>query len=501
MISPNSQTTPGMPIVPGMPFVELIGVSKNFGPAMALSDATLTLPAARMVSILGHNGAGKSTLIRILAGLLHPSAGQIRLAGHGVALGRFGPNQARQLGIRCVFQELSLCNALTVAENMRIVHPSLRGLGWRRRSAALIRQTLDRVFPGHDIQPDQTVGRLSLARRQMVEIARAVATVEAPPRLVILDEPTSSLDATAANQLMTFTRTLRGEGTSCVFISHRLHEVLNYTDEIVVMRDGRVVETLVMTASVSESLLVERMGNVGVSTTVAASGTSARPRSATVVEETKAQARKPGFRAMKGEVIGLAGLAGQGQRELLLRILDASRGAANGISVQGRAAYVAGDRQGEGVFPLWGVARNLSINALDRISRAGLIDLGRERALVETWRQNLAIRTAGLNSSIRSLSGGNQQKVLIARAFADEPDLVLFDDPTRGVDFGTKAELYALVQRMAAAGRTFIWYTTETAELSNCDRIYVLRGAEITDEMSREALTEERVISASFTRS
>ncbi|MCB8878044.1 sugar ABC transporter ATP-binding protein [Acidisoma silvae] len=494
-IFPNTPAAQPPPAI-----VDMIGVSKHFGAVKALNDATLSIAQGRMISILGHNGAGKSTLIRILAGLMKPSSGQVSVPVRSRDSEPFGPRQARAVGIRCVFQELSLCDGLTVYENTKIIHPKLRGIGWQNKSRSLIRAALDDIFPGHDIDANQLVGRLSIGRRQMVEIARAFTVTDAPIRLVILDEPTSSLDVTAADQLMKFTRLIRDRGMSCLFISHRLREVLEYTDDIVVMQDGRIVDNLPMSSAVSESILVEKMGSVENKIPDAADTVASDKKRGDRVVDIVANGASKSLHATKGEVIGLAGLAGQGQRELLLQVLAASRRTMPGHKVIGRASYVAGDRQGEGVFPLWTVADNLSIGALLRVSRAGVINLSRERALVARWCADLSIRTPRAKHPIRALSGGNQQKVLIARALADDPDIVLFDDPMRGVDFNTKAELYGLVRRMANAGCTFLWYTTEIAELSNCDRVYVLRSGMVTDEITRDALTEERVISASFDR-
>ncbi|WP_158813716.1 sugar ABC transporter ATP-binding protein [Methylocapsa sp. S129] len=482
---------------PAEAFVELAGVGKQFGAVRALSDVDLRITAGRMTSVLGHNGAGKSTLIRIIAGLVKPSAGRVRIAGD--AEDKLSPRHALSLGIRCVFQELSLCDSLTVYENTRVLHPNLTGRRWRNRSRALIQQSLDTIFPGHDIDVNELVGRLSIGRRQMIEIARAFTVTDVPVRLVILDEPTSALDAKAANQLMQFTRRVRQEGCSCLFVSHRLREILDYTDDIVVMRDGRVTDTIVMGPNVSASILVEKMGAVHDEAPLQAGSPTRKADGRSVVDITGSNGSIP-FRATKGEIVGLSGLAGQGQRELLLQVLSATQRLDSHCKVTGKAAYVAGDRQSEGLFPLWTVAENLSIGSLSKVCRLGVISLRRERTLAERWRAALSIRAPRVAYPIRLLSGGNQQKVLVARAFASEPDVVLFDDPMRGVDVNTKTELYGQVRRLADSGCTFLWYTTEIAELWNCDRVYILRNGRITEEIPRHALSEERVISASFER-
>lgn len=475
-------------------FVELRGLSRRFGAVQALAGADLTIPAGRMVSVVGHNGAGKSTLMQVLAGTLPADSGSVMVGGQDVSAG-YDVRRAHALGIRCVFQELSLCPNLRVFENARIMHHALRGFGWRRRARRLIRDMLDEVFPGHAIDPDRPVGELPIGERQMVETARAFTETDVPPRLVILDEPTSSLDARAAEQLLQFTRTARACGIACIFISHRLAEVLAHTDEVAVMRDGKVVGGG-SAEGLSEEHLVEMMGMVRAETpAVAATGGRAGGQATERVRDTT---RATPLTVQAGEVVGLAGLAGHGQRELLLNVFAASHHHVSGVSVRGSVAYVSGDRQSEGVFPLWSVAENVAVGSLPQLGRFGLISLSAESHLATDWQKQLAIRTPDMDNPITGLSGGNQQKALVARAFAAGADIVLFDDPLRGVDVGTKGEFYGHVRRQAEAGRTFLWYTTENAELANCDRVYVFYQGRITDVIARADLTEERVIRSSF---
>ena len=250
---------------------------------------------------------------------------------------------------------------------------------------------------------------------------------------------------------------------------------------------------------ISEDAIVEKMGSV-TSAIAPRSLDELQKRGARElrVRASRSRGQEILFHLDAGEVVGLSGLAGQGQREVLLDVLSAARARNADMQVNGTVVYVTGDRQGEGVFPLWSLLENLSAGSLDRLARFGVISLRRELELAETWRRRLAIRTASVFQPIRALSGGNQQKVLIARAFAAEPDIVLFNDPTRGVDIGTRRELYERVRERAAAGCAFLWYTTETAELANCDRVYVLRQGHFVDEVARRDLTEERIIRSSF---
>ncbi len=476
------------------PFVRLAGIRKNFGAVQALAGVDLSIPAGRMVSVVGHNGAGKSTLMQVLAGTLAADAGEIGIGGVERQAG-YDVHVAQALGIRCVFQELSLCPNLSVVENTRVVHPGLGGFGWRRRCRALIVEALDAIFPGHNIDPDRTAGELAIGQRQMVETARAFTEAGTKVRLVILDEPTASLDADAASHLLRFTEAARAKGIALVFISHRLPEILGHADEVVVMRDGEVAGGGAA-RDFTEERLVELMGVVREA--ASEGGRTETSVGALRVEETGAAGRRLPLRLHAGEIVGLGGLAGHGQRAVLQAVFAAAHGRDGHWRVRGSVAYVSGDRQSEGVFPLWSVGLNTTVSRLRALAHAGIISLRSERTLAEEWRRRLEIRTPGIDRPITSLSGGNQQKVLLARALASAADTILFDDPLRGVDVGTKRELYRHVAEAARAGKAFLWHTTENIELENCDRIYVFHRGTITDEIPRAELSEERLIRASF---
>jgi len=476
--------------------VRLDGVEKSFGAVRALSSVSMELAKGTCLGLVGHNGAGKSTFMNILAGTLSASAGSISIDGVDVT-SRYDVSAASRLGIRCVFQELSLCPNLSVAENARIMHPSLRGARWRSRASALIAAQLDAIFPGHGIEPDAIVGNLSIARRQMVEVARAFSATDRPARVVILDEPTSSLDALLAGQLLAFVRRFVANGGAVILISHLLNEILSTTDRVVVMRDGRIVADRPV-SGFSRNSLVESMGSM-----VGAEVSEGTRRSTPDAERkiTAAPAAQQDGRsivAARGEIVGLAGLGGHGQTEMLIRMFEAARTTAPGVAVSGKAAMVAGDRQTDGVFPLWSIEKNTTIASLRRFLRRGLIDRQAEARMAEEWKERMAIRTPDTKNPILSLSGGNQQKVLFARALGSDADIILMDDPMRGVDFGTKQEVYAMVRREVEAGRTFLWYTTEMDELKHCDRVYVFRNGRIVAELEKGEITEERVLQSSF---
>ncbi|PCK88344.1 ABC transporter ATP-binding protein [Rhizobium sophoriradicis] len=462
----------------------------SFGAVRALDGVTLRVMPGECVGLVGHNGAGKSTIVSVINGGLTPHEGSV--ASDGERLERYGINAARGRGVRCVFQELSLCPNLSIVENTRIMHRHLGGFGWRRRAAKIIERSLDAVFPGHGIDSGRVVGDLSIAERQMVEISMAFSDAGIAPRLVILDEPTSSLDASLARQMLDHVRRFVAAGGSVILISHILHEILETADRIIVMKDGRVVAER-PAQEFDHHGLVKAMG------TVAKEETGDRPpraQSEAALVLSHQTAGRP-FTARKGEIIGLAGLAGHGQTELLLALHAAQSG--NWLPERDPlVTFVAGDRRLNGVFELWSILRNFSIASLGDLSRRGVIVPDEEQTKGNDWKRRIEIRTPDMANPILSLSGGNQQKVLFARALATHAPVVLMDDPMRGVDVGTKQEVYAIIREEASRGRTFIWYSTEMDEVRLCDRVYVFREGRITAELAGDAVSEANIIAASF---
>ncbi len=482
----------------GKLLVKLEGVEKSFGAVRALDGVSLEIAEGECVGLVGHNGAGKSTLMHVLIGGVAPDAGRIAIGGAEQT--RYGAGEARALGVRCVFQELSLCPNLTVAENARVFHRALRGFGWRRRAGRLILAKLDEIFPGHGVAAGDLVENLSIGRRQMVEIARAFTVTDQPARLVVLDEPTSSLDEHTAGQLLAYIRRAVAQGQACALISHILGEVLSATDRIVVMRDGKVV-VADNAAAFDRQRLIGAMGGVEAR---AARGEAERraegaaPAPVAVRIRPERQPNNEDLVARVGEIVGLAGLAGHGQTDLLLAAFDAAGRRRPEAEINAPVALVAGDRQSDGVFPHWSIAENIGVRSFKQLKSGLLLSPKRERAFAETWKARIKIRTPDVGANILSLSGGNQQKALFARALGSNARIVLMDDPMRGVDYGTKLEVYDLIRQEAMRGRAFLWYTTETEELKNCDRIYIFRNGVIVAHLTREELTEERVLHSSF---
>lgn len=467
----------------GTPIVALTDAEKHFGPVRALDGVSLSITPGECIGLVGHNGAGKSTLVNLVNGGLAPTGGSVDFPASGAT-------RALDAGVRSVFQELSLCPNLTVAENLRISHAGLKGIGWRKVARAEISESLDRVFPNHGIDPDITVDQLSIAERQMVEIAIGFAPRGADARLVILDEPTSSLDAGIARQLLAHIRAFCEDGGSVVLISHMLGEIFDVASSIVVMKDGKVVDVR-PTQEFSHASLVDAMGHVAHEDTAKTAVRGAEGFGEVIVQG------EGGLTARRGEVIGLAGLAGHGQAEALAKLYF---GATSSWRPQKGAemVFVAGDRGRDGIFPLWSILRNISVATLSEKSRKGLVDRDAEQSIGADWKARIGIRTDDMTNPILSLSGGNQQKALFARALASKAPVVVMDDPMRGVDVGTKQDVYDMIRQEAASGRTFLWYSTETEEICQCDRVFVYRGGEVSAELTGDDITEERILEASF---
>jgi ribose transport system ATP-binding protein len=476
--------------------VELQGITKAFGPTLANADIDFAVANSDVIGLVGGNGAGKSTLMRILCGIIAPTLGHIRFDGAEESFLAYDASAAQTRGIRMVHQELSLCSALTVAENFFIESPghvSFRP-NWRAAYRDMSRDALDAVFPRNAIAVDARIDRLSIGERQMVEIARAAATPRV--RLIVLDEPTSSLDLERSQQLRDYVRGRARQGLAFIFISHKLQEIVDVASRVVVLRNGRVA----WKGAVSESSvdgLVELMGG----------DASAVHHRIDRLRGGKDEAVRIGGRFVadgrsislhRGEVVGLAGLEGHGQKDLLRAIYEAKRGSRAGVKRLAPASFVSGDRQKEGVFPLWNVLANIAIGRIASRAALGLLSDQKERLAAMPAAESLRLDVNRFSSGILELSGGNQQKALVSRAVAALTPIVLLDDPTRGVDIVTKQDFYRLCSELAREGRTLVWHTTEDPELLACDRVLVFARGQIVRELSGAQLTEEAIVAASF---
>jgi len=483
----------------------LSSIAKRYGATNALKGVSLTVNRGEVIGLIGANGAGKSTLTRILAGVTLPDSGKLFHDGHLIDLSAYSPAVASRLGIRVVYQELSLCTNLSVFENFWVEqHLGVGGgFGWRKRALTATQRALDDIFPAHDIDPRARLGRLSISQRQMVEICRAVTMKDLS--LLILDEPTSSLGTSQTAQLTSRIEMLKARGISVLFISHRLGEIIRISDRIVVMQDGAKVWEG-RNSNIDQRILVEKMTGEGQNAPERFSTAPIRIKPIGKDRNIRIRTNRRSsdglldinaeFRG--GELVGIAGLDGNGQREFLKALFFSHRGAKGAVEKAGRFAYVTGDRKKEGIFPMWPISDNMSIVEVNKAPLFGSLDLRKLAAKVNEWYTNLSVKAEGPEAPILSLSGGNQQKVLVARALLAEADVIILDDPTKGVDIGTKEQMHQLFKRAADNGKLLIWYSTEDEELVCCSRVLVLRYGQIVEELKNGEIRKDKIIEASF---
>ncbi|WP_372524737.1 sugar ABC transporter ATP-binding protein [Piscinibacter sp.] len=496
-----------------MSLLTVQGVCKRYGGVHALRDANLAIETGRIHAVLGENGAGKSTLIKIMAGVIPPDEGTILLDAQPVSFP--SPAAANAAGIVCIFQELSLIPDLCVADNIAISNPPRRfGLIDRRAQRRMAEQALARAG-AEDIHPLALVKDLPLSRRQMVEIAKALAR---EPRLLILDEATSALTAADVTKVYAVLKRLRAEGLALVYISHRMHEIAELADECTVFCNGRSVAHYAA-GTKTDNEVVELM--IGRKYDGVFPARSPRvDRAATP----RLEVRHLGWtdhlvdislQLHAGEVVGLGGLDGQGQRELLLALFGVLRGTSGQVLVDGRPVTITGphvakgrdigmalipeDRKTEGLMLPMSVRDNLSFAALDRLSRWGVLDAAAESEAVQRIVRLLSVRSDGVDVPAGSLSGGNQQKLVIGKWLMVAPRIVLLNDPTRGIDVGTKQEVYELLRRLAAEGAAILFYSTDYDELIGCcDRVLVMVEGAVKRELAGAEITERALVGSAL---
>jgi len=499
------------------PLLEVTGVSKHFFGVTALDDVSLDVRAGEILGLLGENGAGKSTLLKILSGAQPASSGRITFAGQDYA--PTGPEAARRAGIVTIYQELSLIPTLSVAENIFVNRAPTGPLGlvdWRRmrREAAGILARVNLSIP-----PDIPVSALSVAEQQLVEIARALSLES---RLIIMDEPTSALTESEVQQLFGIMEKLRREGVAIMFVTHRLEEASVMCDRMTVLRDGRLAGHLLREGGpIPVPRIIEKM--VG----RAASDLYARPTRRDNAGEVRLSVR--GLRTVRaadaahaivldgvdldlraGEILGIAGLVGSGRTELARAIFGADPIAAGTILLDGRPiapaspadardlgiGLVPEDRKQQAILAMLPIRQNFSLAALDLYSNGlGFMRPGREGAALADYRKAMSIRMASPEQAIDGLSGGNQQKVVLARWLARDPKVLIVDEPTRGVDVGAKTEVHHILVQLASRGIAIMMISSELPEvLSVSDRIVTMRQGRITGEMPAVEATEEKLM-------
>jgi ribose transport system ATP-binding protein len=491
--------------------IEASGVSKHFGGVQALRSASFSADFGEVHALVGENGAGKSTMIKILSGVLAPDAGSLRIKGTEVSLA--SPLEARRLGVGTVFQELTLLPWMTVAENLLLGNEPKGPLGLvRRRNLASSADEILRRYGVDGIDPLELVAALSLAQRQTIEIVR---TLLREPEILFLDEPTSALAEREVEWLFGLVRGLRERGSCIIFTSHRWGEVVNIADRITVFRNGENVATR---DRIEEAEAVTLMTGRTIERMYPELPPAAADAPVALEVRDLRGARVGGvsFRLGKGEILGIGGLAGQGQRDLFMTLFGARRAIGGEIVVGGKnvrirnphdaieaglgIALVPEDRKSEGLLLPLSVRDNLSLAVLPRVSVGGVVRRVFENRMV--WRivERLQIRTRRVGvQEVGTLSGGNQQKVLIGRWLLAEPDIMLLYDITRGVDVGTKHDIYELMVELIGEGKSLLFYSSDTEETAHmCHRVLVMREGRVAAELAGEEIDAERLVAAAL---
>ncbi len=497
------------------PVLQLIDIAKRYGGVRALERAQFACAPGRIHALLGENGAGKSTLIKVMTGVVQPDEGRILLEG---TERRFAhPKDAVSAGIACIFQELSLMPSLSVADNICITDPPTRfGLVDRRAQRRIAEAALARAG-AEDIHPLAPVESLTLSRRQLVEIAKALAR---QPKILILDEATSALTAADVLRVFTLLKRLRSEGMAIVYISHRMNEITELADDCSVFRNGSHVATFAA-GSRSDAEVVEMMIGRNIEHAFppkpAPSNNTAKVPPALETRGLSWSNRLHGIDMVvrPGEIVGLGGLDGQGQREFFLALFGVLRGLAGEVLLDGKPisvrspqhaksrelgiALVPEDRKTDGLMLPMSVNDNLGYASLDRLSRGGVLRRDEENAAVASMVKRLSIKVADAGVAVGTLSGGNQQKVVIGKWLLNAPRVLLLSDPTRGIDVGTKQEIYALLRKLAEEGVAVLLYSTDYAELIGCcDRVAVFYDGRIVRWLAGGELTEHALVASAL---
>jgi ribose transport system ATP-binding protein len=493
--------------------LEVLDLEKRFGSTVALAGVSFAIEPGAVHALLGENGAGKSTLVKLLSGLVQPDSGSIHVLGSPRTI--LGPRRAHELGIRTAFQEISLVPDLTVAQNFVLMEEPLSwlGLASSRRSEELAASELARLGL-QSIDPRMRAGDLDLPTRQKIEIGRSVSR---KPRILLLDEPTASLSSQDVQWLARLIEGCKAAGTTVVFISHRLQEVREFCTSFSVLRNGRCVGTS-RVAGVRDEEIIEMM----IGRSLAAVFPAKRPRDGIIAAvpaltvrslRVATAVREVSFELHFGEVLGVSALQGMGQRELFLAMFGAARIDDGEVLVAGEPVtlrspaeavglgigLVPEDRKTEGLFLDFDGRENLTLPALERFTRFGMVDEAREVREVLAAFERVQVSPRALAAPASNFSGGNQQKMVIARWLVAGSRILLLYDPTRGVDVGTKAEIYRLMADFAAQGGAVLFYSSEIGELVNlCSDVLVLYGGRISERLQDDAVNETRIMRAAL---
>ena len=496
------------------PAISISHLTVRYGPTTALDDARLDVAEGQVHALLGENGAGKSTIVKVLSGLVRPNAGTVLIFGRGLA--RCEPRFANELGVRTAFQEISLVKDLTVAQNFLLMEEPRNAVGMIRGRALeeIVRAQLLELGI-NAIDPRAEVRRLDLPSRQKIEIARAISR---KPRILLLDEPTASLSKRDVQWLGEVIERLKGAGTTVLLISHRMQEVREFCSALTIFRNGRTVGAYAM-ADLSDGEIIELMIGRSLGGAFPAKPDRSIAGSAPPVLSCRKLATVHGgevsFSLRRGEVLGLSGLDGMGQRELFMTLFGVNRLAAGEIRIADRPvrfrspadAIACGigmlpeDRKTEALFQDLDGRENVSLPSLRKFLRAGLIRPRFERTMVADVLDEVSVARRALWSPVRRFSGGNQQKIAVAKWLLTNSRVLLLYDPTRGIDVGTKTEIYHLVRQYADAGGAVLFYSTEIPELVNlCDQVMVIYRGRILETLAGDAVSEAAIMGAAVGR-
>lgn len=495
------------------PFLEMRSVSKTFPGVRALRDVDLQVRLGEVHALAGENGAGKSTLMKIMTGVYRADpGGSMLIDGEPVEI--TGAVHARSLGISIIYQELSMVENLTVAENIFLAREPLRPSGFLDK-ARMNREAREVLATLHmDIDPATPVAQLSIGQKQMIEIAKAISYRS---KIIIMDEPTASLSHHEAVTLMDLIRNLRAQGIGIVYITHRLDEIFEIADRVTILRDGSTVDSLPI-AAVTRDILVRKMVDrelsqlYGQHTCHAAPEVLLEVKGLTLQHPRRHQARvrDVNFRLHKGEVLGLFGLIGAGRTEIMEMIFG-MRPSIGSIAVEGRTVtihqpsdaiahgigFVTEDRKEQGLVIGMTVRENFSLTHLEDYSPQFFVNRGRERARCREFIRSLGIKTPSTEQRVINLSGGNQQKIVIAKWVARSPKILIVDEPTRGIDIGAKAEVHALLARLARDGMGIIVISSDLPEvLAVSDRVIVVKDGQISRTFERQHVSQETIMEA-----
>ncbi|MBN1518065.1 L-arabinose ABC transporter ATP-binding protein AraG [Candidatus Sumerlaeota bacterium] len=484
-------------------YLEFVEISKEFPGVRALDGVQLSVGEGSVRALIGENGAGKSTLLKILSGAYTPTEGKLRIDGKDAAFAN--TQEALDAGIAVIYQELHLAPEMTVAENLFLGHmPAKFGVVNKPAMNAKARRMLERL--GEEIEPAAKVGRLPIAQRQMVEIAKALTR---GAKIIAFDEPTSSLSDREIRRLFQIIRDLKDQGHVILYVSHRLEEIFKICDSVTVFRDGRLVETFETMDGVTPDVLVNRMVGRDIQNIY---GYYERPQGEPALEANGlmgAGLKQPvSFSVSKGEILGVFGLVGAGRTELMKLIYGAAPKSAGTLKLLGRDITIRStrdairngmmlcpeDRKAEGVIPIRSVMENLNISARRR--NGFVVRPGWEKRNATEQCERLKVRTPSLQQLIMNLSGGNQQKVILARWLSEEIKVLLMDEPTRGIDVGAKSEIYNIMYHLAEQGIGIVMVSSDLPEVMGAsDRMMVMRDGQVSGFLHRAEYNEEKILS------